>query len=57
MPMPNTPADQRETALERAWSIADTATDELTLGHYNRASGAAAMAAAWAAIASAVRPI
>jgi len=57
MPIPNTPADQRETAVERAWSAAETATDELNLGHYDRASGAAAVAAAWAEIASAVRPI
>jgi hypothetical protein len=57
MPMPDTPADQRASAVERAWSAAETATDELNLGHYDRASGAAAVAAAWAEIASAVRPI
>jgi hypothetical protein len=57
MPIPDTPADQRETAVERAWSAAETATDELNLGHYDRASGAAAVAAAWAEIASAVRPL
>lgn len=57
MPIPKTPADQREQAVERAWSAAETATDELDLGHYDRASGAAAVAMAWAEIASAVRPI
>ena len=57
MPIPNTPADQRETAVERAWTAAETASEELNLGHYDRAAGAAAVAAAWAEIASAVRPI
>jgi hypothetical protein len=57
MQIPKTPADQRETAVERAWGAAETATDELNLGHYDRAAGAAAVAAAWAGIASAVRPI
>jgi hypothetical protein len=56
MPIPDTPADQREIAVERAWSAAETASDELNLGHYDRASGAASVATAWAAIASAVRP-
>ena len=56
MPIPDTPADQREIAVERAWSAAETATDELNLGHYDRASGAASVAMAWASIASAVRP-
>lgn len=55
--MPDTPADQRETAVERAWSAAETATEQLDLGHYDRAFGAASVAAAWAEIASAVRPI
>jgi len=57
MPIPDTPAGQREISLEHAWSAAEAATDELNLGHYDRASGAAAVAAAWAAIASAVRPV
>jgi hypothetical protein len=57
MPIPETPADQREAAVARAWRAAETATDELDLGHFDRASGAAAVAAAWAAIASAVRPL
>jgi len=57
MPVPDTPADQRQIAVERAWSAAETAIHELELGHYDRASGAAAVAAAWAAIANAVRPV
>jgi len=57
MPIPETPGDQREIAVERAWSAAETATDELNLGHYDRAAGAASVAAAWAEIASAVRPV
>jgi len=57
MPIPDTPADQRDTAIEHAWSAAETAMDELNLGHYDRASGAATVAAAWAGIASAVRLI
>jgi hypothetical protein len=55
--MPDTPADQRHTAVERSWTAAETATNELQLGHFDRASGAAAVASAWAAIASAVRPV
>jgi hypothetical protein len=46
-----------ETAVERAWSAAETATDERNLGHYDRASGAAAVAAAWPGIATAVHTI
>ena len=57
MPIPDSPADQRETAVERAWTAAETATEELDLGHYDRASGAAAVAKAWAQIAEAVRPL
>jgi hypothetical protein len=57
MPMPDTPAQQRVVALERAWSAAEAATSELNLGHYDRASGAAAVGAAWAEIANAIRPI
>ena len=57
MAIPDTPADQRASAIERAWSAAETAMDELKLGHYDRASGAAAVATAWAEIANAVRPI
>jgi hypothetical protein len=57
MPIPNAPADQREAALQHAWTAAEAATEELNLGHYDRASGAASVAAAWAAIASAVRPV
>jgi hypothetical protein len=55
--MPDTPADQRQTAVEHAWAAAERATEELGLGHYDRAAGAAAVAAAWAQVASAVRPI
>lgn len=57
MPIPDTPAEQRQNAVEHAWIAAETATDELEIGHFDRASGAAAVAAAWAAIASAVRPV
>jgi hypothetical protein len=57
MSMPETPADQRQTAVERAWTAAERAMDELDLGHYDRAAGAAAVASAWAQIASSVRPI
>jgi hypothetical protein len=57
MAMPDTPHEQRETAVENAWNAAETATEELEIGHFDRASGAAAVAAAWAALASAVRPI
>jgi hypothetical protein len=57
MPIPDTPADQRASAVERAWTAAEIASDELKLGHYDRASGAAAVAAAWAQIAHAVRPL
>jgi hypothetical protein len=57
MQMPETPADQRQTAVEHAWEAAERATEELDLGHYDRAAGAAAVAAAWAQVASAVRPI
>jgi hypothetical protein len=57
MEMPGTPADQRQTAVEHAWAAAELATEELELGHYDRAAGAAAVAAAWAQLASAVRPI
>jgi hypothetical protein len=57
MQMPATPADQRQTAVENAWTAAQKATEELDLGHYDRAAGAAAVAAAWAQVASAVRPI
>jgi hypothetical protein len=57
MPLPDTPAANRETALERAWHAAETATEQLDLGHFDRAGGAAAVAAAWAQIATAVRPI
>jgi hypothetical protein len=49
--------DQRQTAVEHAWAAAERATEELGLGHYDRAAGAAAVAAAWAQVASAVRPI
>jgi hypothetical protein len=57
MPMPETPADQRQTAVEEAWSAAEKATEQLHLGHYDRAAGAAAVATAWAQLASAVRPV
>ena len=57
MPIPETHEDQRQIAVERAWSAAETAGDELNLGHYDRAAGAAAVATAWAAIAGAVRPL
>jgi hypothetical protein len=57
MAMPETPADQRQSAVENAWSAAERANEELSLGHFDRAAGAAAVAAAWAQIASAVRPI
>ena len=43
--------------LGRSVTTAEMAMDELNLGHYDRASGAAAVAAAWAEIACAVRPI
>jgi hypothetical protein len=57
MPMPDTPAATREAALQEAWNAAETASEELELGHFDRAGGAAAVAAAWAHIATAVRPV
>jgi hypothetical protein len=57
MPIPDTPAEQRQLAVEHAWAAAELATEELNLGHFDRAAGAAGVAAAWAQVASAVRPI